>query len=162
ITEGHTPLFARDGRSLFFLRSGQIWMAEIAATSGAEPGQLVFDRGSDSQLTLSPNGSQLAFISRRDHDHDFLALFDLRTKTLRFPAASTGNDSAPAFSPDGKQLAWLRAPFTDTPEFASNRVSANPWSIQVLDLTSGSVHSAYTPTANQKGSVLPHLSTGEP
>jgi dipeptidyl aminopeptidase/acylaminoacyl peptidase len=200
IGEGRNPLYSHDGKSLYFIRDGQIWLAELsslpkncrldrsttassscAVESGvpgerslldgvqrpASPGspqnptprQLVFDRGSASSLTLSPDGNTLAFISRRRElnqpSHTFLALFDLRTHTLNFPAPSTGNDSAPAFSPDGKQLAWLRAPFTDTPEFALNRTSANPWSIQLLDLATNTTRTAYSPEPNKPGSVLP-------
>ena len=163
LAEGHAPMFSPDGRSLFFLRAGQIWSVLLAP--GAQPQHLVLDRGRASQLTLSPDGSLLAFVSARGHGadgHSFLALFNLSTHTLSFAAPSTGSDAAPAFSPDGNRLAWLRAPFTDAPEFAPNRVSANPWSIQMLDLHSGEAHTVFTPVANQPGSVLPRLSTGEP
>ena len=191
VGEGHAPLFTRDGNSLLYVRDGQIWIAELSQrqqcflpegcpTAPANPTtpthQLVFDRGSASQLTLSPDGNTLAFISRRreinEPSHSFLALYNLTTHTLSFPAPSTGDDSAPAFSPDGKQLAWLRAPFTDTPEFALNRTSPNPWSIQLLDLSgnchpdpehreaegpasSGCSRTVYSPEANKPGSVLP-------
>lgn len=173
VGEGHTPLALPDGGHLLFVRSGQIWITGVAPTgpSGSAalgdtpppaPRQLVFDRGSASQLAVAADGTSLAFISRRDHTHSFVALFDLRSHTLSFPAASTGNDSAPVFSPDGRQLAWLRAPWTDAPEFAANRTSANPWSIQMLDLASGRVRTVYAPPPNQPGSVLPHMSSGEP
>ncbi|HEY4358693.1 MAG TPA: prolyl oligopeptidase family serine peptidase [Acidobacteriaceae bacterium] len=168
IGEGRAPLFLRDGHSLLFLRGGQIWTTDAAATvstakdSPDAPRQLVFDRGSDSQLALSPDGFLLALVSRRDHDHSYIGVFDLKARTLRFPAPSTGNDSAPAFSLDGKQLAWLRTPFTDTPEFAANRVSANPWSIQILDLANAVVRTGYSPQANRPGSAFPHVAVGEP
>ena len=169
--EGHAPLFTHDGKSILFLRNGQVWIADIqacainkachperslaASSQGGAEGlatfpnspilpatfshQLIFDRGTASQLTLSPDGNTLAFISRRNESgepsHSYLALFDLRALVLTFPAPSTGNDSAPAFSPDGQHLAWLRAPFTPPPEYTPQRTSPNPWSIQLLDLT---------------------------
>ncbi len=175
IGEGHAPLSTRDGSSLLYVRDGQIWIAELPCTTHAagcpgsgpsDPGsakvpthQLIFDRGSASQLTLSPDGNTLAFISRRreinEPSHSFVALYNLTKHALSFPAPSTGDDSAPTFSPDGKQLAWLRAPFTDTPEFALNRTSPNPWSIQLLDLATNITRTAYSPEANKPGSVLP-------
>jgi dipeptidyl aminopeptidase/acylaminoacyl peptidase len=162
--EGRSPLFTRDGRSLLFLRNGQIWIAPLNTNPPAGH-QLVFDRGEASDLTLSPDGNLLAFISTRGHgqrEHSFVALFDLRTHTLTFPASGTDRDSAPAFSPDGHSLAWLRSPFVTAPEFAPDRTSATPWSIQLLDLRTNEAHTLFTPTAGQPGSVLPHLSTGEP
>jgi dipeptidyl aminopeptidase/acylaminoacyl peptidase len=174
VGEGRAPLFSRDGKSLFFLRAGQIFTAclsdchpersaqrEVEGTALPEPPQspthqLVFDRGTASALTLSPDGNTLAFISRRREvnqpSHSFLALFDLKTRTLSFPAPSTGEDSAPAFSPDGKQLAWIRTPFTDIPEFANPRTSATPWSIQLLDVTSANL-----PKHVEGGSVNPEF-----
>ncbi len=165
IGEGRAPFFTHDGASIFFLRSGQIFVACVkncpAAASLSPPHQILYDRGSASALTLSPDGKALAYISHRG-THAFLALFDLATQTLTFPAPSTGNDSAPSFSRDGKQLAWLRNPFTEAPEFATHRTSANPWSIQLLDLTTHESRTVFTPQPNQPGSAEPRMSTGDP
>lgn len=160
VTQGEAPLFSRDGRMVFFVRDGSVWSM---AADGQQAAQLVVDRGRASQLRLSPDGSLLAFISARGHgraEHSYLGLFDLRGHTLSFPAASADNDSAPAFSLDGKRLAWLREPFTTAPEFAAERVSATPWSIELLDLSTGKASAIYTPEANQPGSVMAHMSTG--
>jgi dipeptidyl aminopeptidase/acylaminoacyl peptidase len=161
--EGHSPLFSRDGRSVLFVHGGQIWSAGLSS-SMASPNaahQLVFDRGTASSLTLSPDGKLLAFVSHR-RDHSFIGMFDLSAHTLRFLSPSTGSDFAPNFSPDGQQIAWLRKPFTEAPEFAANRVSAYPWSIQLASVASGEAHTLYSPKANERGSVTPHLSSGSP
>jgi dipeptidyl aminopeptidase/acylaminoacyl peptidase len=169
IGEGRAPLFTHDGHGLLFLRTGQIWISCIlkchpdngddAPRPLPPPFQLVFDRGTAASLALSPDGNTLAFISHRheanEPSHSLLALYDLGRKSLTFPAASTGDDSAPVFSPDGKKLAWIRKPFTDVPEFANPRMSALPWSIEVLDRTSGTTSTVFSPEANKPGSVLP-------
>ncbi len=182
IAQGRAPLFAKDGSAVYFLRAGQIWIRHLATSEGAGEcsveraedaseaakrraacgEQLVFDRGTDSQLTLSPDGKQLAFVSRRDHDHSFIGLFALAERKLSFVAPSTGSDFAPAFSRDGKSLAWLRGPYTEAPEFATNRVSATPWSVQVADVANGVAHTVFAPEVNMPGSVLPHTATGDP
>jgi dipeptidyl aminopeptidase/acylaminoacyl peptidase len=170
IGEGHDPLFTHDGRSVLFVRNGQVWIANIAAADDAH--QLVFDRGSASALTLSPDGRLLAFISHRSEAnepaHSFLALYSLQTSgdieahTLRFLAPSTSDDSAPVFSPDGTQIAWLRSPFVQPREFAATRTSPNPWSIQLADVATGTTRTLFSPAPNKPGSVLPHLSEGAP
>jgi dipeptidyl aminopeptidase/acylaminoacyl peptidase len=162
--QGSLPIFSRDGKALFFVRNHNIWWLSLKEKS-VQPSQLVYDRGRASNLTLSPDGNLLVFISTRGYgqrEHSYLALFDLRTDVLSFPAASTDNDSAPAFSRDGKQLAWLRSPFVTAPEFAANRTSPTPWSIRLLDIGSGQSRAVFTPEANVPGSVLPHMSSGEP
>jgi len=197
--EGHSPLFAPDCRNVFFIRGGQIWIADLPVAwacpkaqnpqapdpvqqTGAlpPPRQLVFDRGNASQLSVVyGDNNLLAFISTRHEanqpSHSYLALFDLHSGTLRFPGASTGNDLSPVFVDNGVYIAWLRRPFTDTPEFALDRTSPNPWSIELLQLTpnpndpgpyrrfvSPPVRTLYTPPPNKPGSVLPHMATGNP
>ena len=169
IGEGHAPLFTRDGKSLLFVRAGQIWIAPLATdaagASPAAPHQLVFDRGSAGSLTLSPDGKLLAYVSSRrssDESRSFIALYDFAAKALRLLSPSAERDFAPAFSPDGKQIAWLRAPVNEAPEFVNERVSANPWSIQLADVAGGKARTVFEPEANKPGSVLPHLATGSP
>jgi dipeptidyl aminopeptidase/acylaminoacyl peptidase len=164
VGEGRHPLFTRDGKDVLFVRGGQIWMADLGGKT--EVRQMVFDRGSASGLTLSPDGSLLAFVShRRTTDgpsHSFVALFNLGTHELSFPAASTGEDAAPVFSPDGRQLAWLRGPYTREPDYTPHLRSANPWSIEVLDVATRTVRQVYAPAANQLGSALPHVEDSSP
>jgi dipeptidyl aminopeptidase/acylaminoacyl peptidase len=64
VGEGHLPLFARDGKTLLFIRGGKIWSWDVVTTST----QLVYDRGNASDLTLSPDGTLLAFITRRSEE----------------------------------------------------------------------------------------------
>jgi dipeptidyl aminopeptidase/acylaminoacyl peptidase len=182
--DGRSVLFLRDGQiwvaDLDALKrcvqpgachAGQARCAEDSGKScagqvGAPVHQLVFDRGAASQLALSPDGRLLAFVSRRreanEPSHSFVALYDLRSRALRFLDPSTSNDFAPAFSPDGRQIAWLRAPFTQPREFASNRTSALPWSIQIADVKDGASRTIFAPEADKPGSVLPHLPDSGP
>ena len=158
--EGRAPLWMRDGKSVLFVRGGQIWIAELG---GKEPKEraLVFDRGRAGGLTLSPDGTMLAFVSGRS-GHSFIGVFDLKAKTLRFLAPATGRDFAPSWSADGREIAWLRGPFTQAAEFAADRVSDDPWSVMVADVVTGAARAVFTPEAGKPGSVLPHLATGEP
>jgi dipeptidyl aminopeptidase/acylaminoacyl peptidase len=170
IGDGHEPLFTPDGHNLLYVRDGQVWIVDPTNPSATH--QLVFDRGSASSLTLSPDGTLLAFISHRHEanqpSHSRLALYtleargDLPAHTLRFLDPSTSDDSAPAFSPDGQQIAWLRSPFVQPREFAANRTSPNPWSIQLADVATIATRTLFSPVPNKPGSVLPHLAEGEP
>jgi dipeptidyl aminopeptidase/acylaminoacyl peptidase len=67
----------------------------------------------------SPDGSQIAFLSNRTNDPDRnensdIWLIDAKTNaTMKQITTWTGSDSSPQWSPDGKQIAYLRSTSSD-------------------------------------------------
>src|SRR5262249_34497809 len=61
----------------------------------------------ESQVTWSPDGRKLVYASERDGMLS-LYLFDFGTNAETRITTSSKDDFAPHFSPDGKQLAYLR------------------------------------------------------
>ena len=80
-------------------------MAGLTVTLAADvkPEPLMKVRGQVSQLTPSPDGSTLAFVSGRG-DHSFIGLYDIGAKSVRWLSSSVDLGTAPAFSPDSKAL----------------------------------------------------------
>ncbi|MDE2464757.1 MAG: S9 family peptidase [Alphaproteobacteria bacterium] len=101
----HPALSARN--QLVFVRNHQIWTTTLDGTS--KPHQLLFDRGRPGELTFSPDGAKLAFVSARDHDdHSFIAIYDLDRRRLSYLSPSTNRDSAPHWSAHGRRIAFVR------------------------------------------------------
>src|SRR5947208_561582 len=132
--EGHAPAVSPKGDRVAFLDKGQVWWAPLA--DSARPEQLIHARGTAQSLRWAPDGTRLAFVSGRG-DHGFVGVYDVATKALRFVDPSVDDDDEPVWSADGAQIAFIRIPAAERTLPFTPRRAAPPWSIRVVDLTTG-------------------------
>ncbi|MEV5962550.1 DPP IV N-terminal domain-containing protein [Kribbella sp. NPDC051952] len=127
------PTVSPDGEWIAFRALNALW---LAATSGhGKPRKLVADGYFNSDPDFSPDGMKLLYASDRDGTAD-LWLHDLATGADSKLSGLPGAQTAPRFSPDGRQIAYQ-----DQDGIA--------W---VLDLASSQVRQL-TPTLFQPGRV---------
>jgi dipeptidyl aminopeptidase/acylaminoacyl peptidase len=148
IDEGDAPALSARG-ALAYVKDHQVWTASLDGK--AKPERLFFDRGRDGELTWSPDGSRLAFVSDRK-DHAFIGVFSARDRPLTYLAASTFKDTSPRWSPDGNRIVFVRiqgdggAPepiLSETPQ---------PWSIWVVDAAGGDGQAVWRSAKTLEGS----------
>lgn len=143
---GHSPVFAPDGQRIAFSSGGRLFLADSAGTA---PAQMLLDTPGDIEtLRWAPDGATLVFSLRRG-DHAFVALVDLATKSLRFVDPGLADDIEPAFSPDGKRIAFIRAidPPPAAPSTAGPETPGRYWSLKVADVASGETRTLWTAPA---------------
>jgi dipeptidyl aminopeptidase/acylaminoacyl peptidase len=134
VTEGDAPAISSRGE-LAYVKDKQVWTAPLGGKG--KPKRLFFDRGDDSDLTWSPDGSKLAFVSDRDGDHSFIGIYDLKAKKLTYLAPSTDLDGYPTWSPDGTRVAFARRPGKGGAPKPLLKQTPNPFSLWVADVVSG-------------------------
>jgi dipeptidyl aminopeptidase/acylaminoacyl peptidase len=138
IDDGDAPVISARGQ-IAYLKDDHVWTSSL---DGAKPERLFFDRGQDGELTFSPDGSRLAFVSDRG-DHSFIGIFSAKDKPLMYLAPSTNKDGAPIWSPDGARIAFTRRPGNGGPPRPVLTRTPRPWSIWVGSAADGSAHAAW-------------------
>ena len=132
--EGDHPDIAPDSSRLAFIHPDHTaWSVPLA---GGKPEALFFDRGKASDLTWSPDGKALAFVSDRD-DHGFIGIYRDAKTPIEYLAPSTGHDFMPKWSLDGTRIAFVRVPGDGGAAQPILKQVPNPWAIWVVDMATG-------------------------
>ncbi len=148
IAEGDAPAISARG-ILAYIAGDQVWTAPLDGKGKAE--RLFFDRGKDSDLHWSPDGSRLAFVSRRS-DHAFIGVFTAKNRPLLYLSPSTNNDGEPRWSRDGKSIAFVRLQGDGGPPEPWLVQIPHPWSIRVADAATGEGHIVWSSPDTLSGS----------
>lgn len=114
VAEGTSPELAPDGSSVLFVKNGEIYRALVTPKKPANPmdrGEVPFIRnwGTQSSPRWSPDGTRIAFVTNRE-DHSFIAVYDMKTRSIRYMAPSVDFDTNPMWSEDGRSIVFIRRP----------------------------------------------------
>lgn len=134
IGEGAHPAISPKGGTVAYTWKGQVWTAGLSGEP--KPTQLFKARGTANSLAWSPDGSKLAFVSRRG-THSFIGVYDLAAKSIRWMDPSLDEDEDPVWAPDSARLAFRRTPYTKAFTLFGPKREAPPWSIRVATVASG-------------------------
>lgn len=129
-------------------KAGQVWTVGADGTGFA---RLFFDRGRVGSLAWSPDGTRLAYVSRRE-GHALIGIFSGAGQPIRYLPASTGTDGTPVWSPDGRRIAFTRRwPGLDSyGRYAAPK--PQPWAIMVADVRAGTARQVWASAATLRDS----------
>ncbi len=104
------PAWSPDGRSIAFLRelSGGRFAVVLVPPIGGPERKLAEVPSPGPSVAWSPDGSSLAIIDQEAPNEPARGVFLLSIDTNEKRRLTSGNDYCPAFSPDGRTLAFVR------------------------------------------------------
>ncbi len=147
--EGDEPVISPRSDSVLFIRGGQPWIAPVGATTAAR--NLFTTHGTVSSLQFSPDGSGLAFVSRRP-DHSLIGIYAMNPAAIRWIAPSFKTDNVPQWSPDGKQLVFVRTAGGGGAADSMLVRRPQPWALFTADVASGKAMQIYKSPETLEGS----------
>lgn len=156
LAAGRSPAVSPDGNTVAYLGKEGVWAVSLTDAS-AKPELMFHARGTAGPPLWSPDGKFLAFTSGRG-DHGFIGVYSRATKTITYLAPSTLTDHDPEWSPDSRQLAFIRTAGGGGGGGAHR--TGEPWSIFVADAASGAGHEIFH-AAKGQGSVFHALATDQ-
>jgi dipeptidyl aminopeptidase/acylaminoacyl peptidase len=148
--EGHSPAVSPGSDGVAFVQKGQVWLAKLDGSEKAA--QLIHAKGNADSLRWSPDGARLVFVSRRG-DHSFIGVYTFAGTLLLYLDASVDRDIDPIWSPDGKQIAFIRIPASHEAFAFGPKRAGQPWSIRIADATAGAGRQVWR-AEEGRGSVL--------
>jgi dipeptidyl aminopeptidase/acylaminoacyl peptidase len=96
-----------NGQMAAWAARGQIWVAPIS--SGFTAQSIGYVRGENTGPRWSPHSDEIAFQSDRG-DHALVAIYSFASRKIRYLQPSFDRDVLPRWSPDGRQIAFVRLP----------------------------------------------------
>lgn len=148
---GDAPAISPAGDRVVFERAGALW--EVPVDGGSPARRIVATvQGSVAEASWSPDGSRLAFVSRRG-DHSFIGVYASDSTPILWLSPSTSRDASPRWSPDGRRVAFVRRPGAGGPPEPVLERSPRPWAIHVADAATGEGKRVWQSEATLRGSL---------
>ena len=105
--EGDYPVFQPGDKEVTFLRNGQVYSVPVDGSK--MPSSLFSANGRMSSIQWSSDGTKLLFVSSREA-HSFIGIYRKDMTTIQWIAPAFATDVSPRWSPDEKNIVFIRRP----------------------------------------------------
>ncbi len=150
LSEGEEPTISPNGKTVAFIKGGQVWTAPIDSANVAK--NLFTTRGIVGSLAWNTEGSALLFVSNRG-DHSIIGIYSNATTPIQWVAPSFAFDESPHWSLDNKKIVFTRRPGAGGEPDSMLVKKHRPWSIYIADLSTNKAILLWKAPKTLRGSV---------
>ena len=118
--------------------------------------KLIQARGNQSEITWSPDGSKIAFVSNRN-DHGFIGIYNAIDSSVSYPDASVDLDTNPIWSLDGKWIAFIRTPNNSARLPFTEKREGYPWFIRLVNYENNTAKELWKAPVGTGSVLFPEL-----
>lgn len=147
---GDYPLISPDSRDVVFATTGQLKVVTIDGSSQAK--SLFYAKGTNSGYKYSPDGQKLAFVCNRT-DHSFIGVYSTQNSEIKWLLPSFSKDISPVWSPDGKEIAFIRTQGVGSETDSILSRKHQPWAIWTVSVASGKGEQIWKAPETIRGSM---------
>jgi dipeptidyl aminopeptidase/acylaminoacyl peptidase len=155
--EGKAPAVSPKGDLVAYIKKGELW---TMAPDGKNAASILAVQGKIENVSWSPDGSAVAFVNDRTN-HSLIGMYRFSDHSLHYLDPSVDSDSAPVWSPDSRRIAFLRIPASSTAFMFGPKREAEPFSIRLADVASGTGHEVWHADAGQGSAFHPIVSESQ-
>ncbi len=148
--EGDNPVISPSSEQVIFTKNGQLMVTAIGGNSTSKP--LFFAKGLNGSVTWNKDGSKLAFVSNRD-DHSYIGIYTDQDTPIQWLLPSFSKDNSPRWSPDGKEIAFIRSPGNGGDPDSIFARKHQPWAIWKVNVENGEGKQIYKALETPEGSL---------
>lgn len=150
LAEASSYVLHPDSKTLHYVKGGSVY--EVSLVMDEKPKVLFQTRGNVGSLQWSENGERLLFVSSRS-DHGWIGVYTRNQTQLQWVDAGFHRDQSPRWSPDGKQIVFVRTPGSGGSPDSLLARRHSPWGLCIGEVITGKTKKIWQAPATLHGSV---------
>ena len=151
IADGANPKLSPSGETVLIQRDGEVYEYLTRSRKPKSDDPLFTVRGAVQNIEWSPDGEKILFVSVRE-SHSLVGVFDIEERQIRWMGPSVYRDMHAVWSPDGREVAFLRRPGRLNGE-RPHLMTAWPFSIMVADAATGDARQVWRSPGEMAGGL---------
>ncbi len=149
VAQGTNPILSPDGATLVFKRGPSLLSLDLTRR-GAEPRVLIDMRGDAGEARFSPSGEDIVFVQHH-RAVSYVGVYNFASGAVRWMAPDLARDALPAWSPDGRRIAFVRIAGRRFDDDYPLVLSPWPFSIWLADVATGQGRQVWTSPGDAGG-----------